>query len=74
MERYSKGSERRLTLNIPMVNIPHRISFFFSGTLTRKRRGMGRLMIIKSEDTFKTTFVIRWCVAAEHCVVVGTAQ
>lgn len=56
-----------LTVNIPIRKMPIKISLFFIGNRTLKRRGIGMLRMIRSELMLKTAFVIKWFVAAEHC-------
>jgi hypothetical protein len=42
-------------------------TLFFIGKRTLKRRGIGMLRMMRSEEMLKTAFVIKWFVAAEHC-------
>jgi hypothetical protein len=66
----SRGDDRgfyRLTVNVPMRNIPNKIALFFFGSFTLKSKGIGMQMMIKSEEMLRTAFVIKWFEAAEHC-------
>jgi hypothetical protein len=60
-----------LTLKAPIMKMPISTALFLRGSWTLNRRGMGMQMIIRSEERFRTAFVMRWFVAAEHCVDVG---
>jgi hypothetical protein len=51
----------------PMRKTLMSIALFFFGKRTLNKRGIGMVIIIRSEDMFKTAFVMRWLVAAEHC-------
>lgn len=60
---------RSLTVKVPIMNIKSSTAFVFMGSLTLKSKGIGIAMMIRSDDMFKTAFVIRWFVAAEHWAV-----
>jgi hypothetical protein len=51
----------------PIANTPTSTTLFFIGSRTRNNRGIGMLNMIRSDEMFKTAFVIRWFVAALHC-------
>lgn len=56
----------RLTVKIPKAKTPQRISFRLSGSWDCKKTGIGRMMIMMSEEIFMTALVIMWFVSAEQ--------
>jgi len=48
-----------------------RTIFFFRDIRDCRKMGMGIMMIMRSDEMFRTAFVIRWLVAAEHCADVS---
>lgn len=55
-----------LTVNVPRAKTRQSIIFFFLGSCDCINTGMGKRIIMKSEEMLSTAFVIRWFVAAEH--------
>lgn len=53
----------------PSANTLARVNFLFRGSCDWKRTGIGRKMIMMSDEMLKTAFVIMWFVSAEQFTV-----
>lgn len=53
-------------MNVPTAKRPHRITFFLVLRVVCNSIGIGRMIIMMSEEMLNTVLVMRWLVAAEH--------
>lgn len=74
MNEYHLFKTAERIVNTPSEKIPINGIFFFHGSFIRRNIGRPIASITTSEDKLKTAFVMRWFVAASHCLFgVGTA-
>jgi hypothetical protein len=50
----------------PKANTAQRIAFFFGGNRACRKTGIGRKIIIRSDDMLKEAFMIKWFFSIEH--------
>lgn len=71
LERLLRWSEvtQRPTVKLPNAKTPHSTIFCLSGIWDWINIGIGIRIIMMSDEMLKTAFVIRWCMAVEHCAL-----
>jgi hypothetical protein len=58
-------------VKIPKAKTPQRMSFRFRGSCDCMKTGMGRRIIMISEEMLRTALVIMWFVSAEQFTMKG---